>query len=216
MTDEQPVYIYRSESVTNFLRLTPYHALKLFGVPTESANAAVKHYPDKESVDRRLKGTIHKGDSYYLCGPAGTRKTVFAAALLYHYAKQVADGEIKGRGDFRINKFIHVSVPRLLFDFRQTYKKSGDGEAELLKKMENASTLVLDDLGAEKTTDWSSSMLHLILDHRYETRNYRTTIITSNLSLETLVEKMEDARIASRVIGWCSVVKMGDKDLRTV
>jgi DNA replication protein DnaC len=51
--------------------------------------------------------------------------------------------------------------------------------------------LVLDDLGAENTTDWAAEQLYLLLDRRYEER--APTIITTNAKEEAL-----DGRIRAR------------------
>jgi len=48
---------------------------------------------------------------------------------------------------------------------------------------------------AEKTTEWALQTLFVIIDRRY--RNMVKTIITSNLSLNEISEKIGD-RIASR------------------
>jgi DNA replication protein DnaC len=71
--------------------------------------------------------------------------------------------------------------------------------------------LILDDLGAEKTTDFTRSILYQIIDYRY---NYeKPTIITSNLDVKQIAERFDD-RIASRIISLCPVITLENKDYR--
>jgi DNA replication protein DnaC len=62
--------------------------------------------------------------------------------------------------------------------------------------------LVLDDLGAEKTTEFAITTLYIIIDRRI--RDAKRTIITTNLSLKEIEDKL-DARIASRLSGMQNV-----------
>ena len=82
----------------------------------------------------------------------------------------------------------------------------------IIQRYSEADCLVLDDLGAEKTTDWSFSVLYLIIDNRYN--NYKKTIITSNFALNQLAGKLGDDRIPSRIRAMCSIVKMDGDDRR--
>jgi DNA replication protein DnaC len=81
----------------------------------------------------------------------------------------------------------------------------------VVDKYSRCPLLVLDDLGVEKTTDWALQTLYVILNNRYT--NYRQTIITSNLTLEEIGNKLGD-RIASRIAGMCSIIQMKGKDKR--
>jgi len=55
-----------------------------------------------------------------------------------------------------------------------------DSYNKIIKSLKECSTLILDDLGAENGTEWTRSILDMIIDHRYE--NEMDTIITSNVS----------------------------------
>ena len=69
-------------------------------------------------------------------------------------------------------------------------------ESDVLDKYSSCELLILDDLGSEKTSDFTIQSLYLIIDRRY--RNLKPTIITTNLTLPEIGEKI-DARIASRL-----------------
>jgi DNA replication protein DnaC len=69
----------------------------------------------------------------------------------------------------------------------------------------------MDDLGVEKTSEWSMQTLYTITDWRY--RELRQTLVTSNLTLDEIAGKVGD-RIASRIAGMCKVVELKGKDRR--
>jgi DNA replication protein DnaC len=52
-------------------------------------------------------------------------------------------------------------------------------EYSILQNVIQADVLVLDDLGAEKSSEWTLSMLYHVINERYNTQS--TTIITTNL-----------------------------------
>ena len=71
--------------------------------------------------------------------------------------------------------------------------------------------LILDDLGVEKTTEWALQALYVVVNRRY--LDGRQTIITSNLTLDEVREKLGD-RIASRIVGMCHPVRLTGRDRR--
>ena len=129
----------------------------------------------------------------FIHGPVGTGKTHIAAALL------------------RTRSGMGNTVPRLLLSLRKSFEDQETSEAQIIDRYSRYSFLVLDDMGAEKSSEYSIQSLYLIIDQRY--RDMLPTIITSNLSLTELANKLDD-RIASRIAGMCDVVKLTGKDRR--
>lgn len=77
--------------------------------------------------------------------------------------------------------------------------------------------LVVDDLGAERPTDWTSERLGIVFDHRW--REMRATIVTTNLTVGPDAELIEaiGERSYSRLVGSGAVVHaFGGPDLRRV
>lgn len=78
--------------------------------------------------------------------------------------------------------------------------------------------LLLDDMGAERCTEWVQEQLFRLIYGREGAE--RLTIITSNLSLDGLAEFYPDSgfRIRSRIAGMCDVIELrppgGDRRLR--
>ena len=100
-------------------------------------------------------------------GPPGVGKTHLAVAVL----RQV----IMTRGA----RGLFYDTRDLLRMIRSTYDPvNRTAEMDVLRPVIECDSLVLDDLGAEKTSEWVEETLNLIVNSRYSER--RTTIFTSN------------------------------------
>ncbi len=107
------------------------------------------------------------GKGLFLEGQPGVGKTHLAVAVL----KQVIQ-TTGARGLF-------YDTRDLLRIIRSTYDPSiRTTELEILRPVMTADLLVLDDLGAEKTSEWVEETMNLIVNTRYNER--RVTIFTSN------------------------------------
>jgi DNA replication protein DnaC len=107
------------------------------------------------------------GQGLFLEGQPGVGKTHLAVAVL----KQVMQSS-RARG-------LYYDTRDLLRVIRSTYDPSiRTTELEILRPVMKADLLVLDDLGAEKTSEWVEETMNLIVNTRYNER--RATIFTSN------------------------------------
>jgi DNA replication protein DnaC len=107
------------------------------------------------------------GRGLFLEGQPGVGKTHLAVAVL----KQVIQ-TTGARGLF-------YDTRDLLRVIRSTYDPAiRTTELEILRPVMTADLLVLDDLGAEKTSEWVDETMNLIVNTRYNER--RLTIFTSN------------------------------------
>lgn len=125
----------------------------------------------------------------YLHGNFGTGKTFLIAALL---------NEIKLKYKVRVEI---VYVPELLRKLKENLNAVGDN----LNVLENADILLLDDIGAEKVTEWGrDEIIGTILQTRMN--KGLTTFFTSNLNMDELMQTLsltkerEDAVKAKRIM----------------
>jgi DNA replication protein DnaC len=129
-----------------------------------------------ESLERAVEQARRVAESFpvvskglFLEGDPGVGKTHLAVAVL----KQVIQTS-GARGLF-------YDTRDLLRVIRSTYDPSiRTTELEVLRPVMTADLLVLDDLGAEKTSEWVEETMNLIVNTRYNER--RLTIFTSNFA----------------------------------
>jgi DNA replication protein DnaC len=107
----------------------------------------------------------------------------------------------------------------LLTTIRSTYDPVVRTSAvSILQPVMETPLLVLDDLGAERPTDWVEETMNLIVNTRYNER--RTTLFTSNYSDVPDIEDPNSLlarigfRMRSRLHEMCSVVEIDAGDFR--
>lgn len=178
--------------------------------------------PFKDTLDlaMQLWQQRKEGQGLYIYGSTGSGKTIMAAMILEEIKLQeFLHPEVCA---LQKNNMQFTTVPDLLTRLRNAFstnkKEVGERfkrtEMDLIAEYSNVEYLVLDDLGGEKTADYSFQALYNIIDHRYE--NLKTTIIVSNLSLEELAKKLGDDRIPSRIRAMSQphIYALGGKDKR--
>ena len=105
-----------------------------------------------------------------------------------------------------------VSINSLLERIKKTFNSYGkEGEDTVLNGLANADLLVLDDLGTEQKSDWTTTKVYNIIDSRY--RNGLPLIITTNYSIEDLKEKY-GYRTADRILEMCTPIQNKAKSIR--
>ncbi|WP_337970223.1 ATP-binding protein [Virgibacillus salexigens] len=104
---------------------------------------------------------------------------------------------------------VFISVPKLLTKIKDTYNNDGPTEDELLGIMSRVDLLVIDDIGAEHKTAWSTPKLFEIFDER----SGKATIFTTNLNSEQLTEWVGE-RNFSRMMEDTKPIKMNGRDYR--
>lgn len=135
------------------------------------------------------------GEGILFYGPCGVGKTHLASAIANKYAENI--------------NFLFVSCPELLNKIRRGFDSGADLEA--LEAAKTVPFLILDDIGAEKPTEWVRETLYILVDYRSEHK--LSTVFTTNCSPNELADRLGD-RIASRIIGMCQVIKMDGPDFR--
>jgi DNA replication protein DnaC len=163
------------------------------------------HFPDS----RRIQSFLLSNDlpdnldreSAYLYGPVHSGKTIRAAQMLLQFEKEKY---VEGYKVFTA----YIPVVELFFKIKKTYEKQDQSsEFQLVDYYSKAvDFLLLDDIGPEYSTDWAMNILYLIINRRYEMM--KTTVITSNLSINKLAERANDDRIPSRIRAMCQLIEM--------
>src|SRR3954470_2729365 len=146
---------------------------------TKAALGEVRAYVD--DLDRRLA----EGRGLWIFGDTGTGKTTLAMLI--------------SKAALEAGKSVAIySLPKLLARIRRTYdsEPGGDNYLSFFDKLTSVDLLHIDDLGAEKRSDWVLEQLYALVNERYETE--RSVVITTNLDHADLEEQI-GSRTVSRL-----------------
>ncbi|MBA2462143.1 MAG: ATP-binding protein [Actinobacteria bacterium] len=149
---------------------------------------------------RELDANLDAGRGLWLFGGPGTGKTTLAMIV----SKAALDA---GR------TVAIYSLPKLLAEIRTTFDEDAvHSYTSLLDKLTEVDLLHIDDVGAEKTSDWVLEQLYAIVNARYEEE--RSVVITTNLvEREQMVEQIKE-RTVSRLEEMCEVLPLYGEDAR--
>ncbi len=153
----------------------------------------------REFVDD-LDGRVDQGRGLWLFGDTGTGKTTLAMLI--------------SKAALESGRSVAIySLPKLLARIRQTYdsEPGEDSYLAFFERLTSVDLLHIDDLGAEKRSDWVLEQLYALINERYEAQ--RSMLITTNLPHEQLEEQI-GARTVSRLTQMCDEVPLFGADRR--
>lgn len=190
-------------------------AWKYFNPPPRLARASFANYiPGNkqqraalESCQQYSLEKLFSGVGLYLFGPCGTGKTHLTVATVR--ALMEASPDLFGarqdetstiydpvQEDYRGLYCSFFSVVELL----DLWKPGSDAKRQrgdwFFYRAKTDDLVVLDDIGAEKASEWTGDRLYAVVDARY--RNQKATIFTTNCSEKELVDNGY-GRIVSRI-----------------
>lgn len=152
-------------------------------------NAMLKYADNFEEMQKQGRGLL-------LYGNVGTGKSFYAACI----------------GHALIDKLYTA----LMIDFGEIEKKvqsTWNGREELFDQLSRYDLLILDDLGAERDSEYMQQIVYDVINARYKAG--LPLIVTTNLSSDELKNPadMKNSRIYSRILEMCLPVKFegGDK-----
>lgn len=154
--------------------------------------AATRRFADR--IEEQLDG----GRGLWFMGPVGTGKTTLA--MLVSKAALAAGRSVA-----------IYSLPRLLNTIRDTHRAERS-HVDLLDRLTSVDLLHIDDVGAERTTDWVLEELYSIVNARYE--DERSMVISTNiLDREALCAQISE-RTVSRLTEMCDELPLLGHDRR--
>jgi DNA replication protein DnaC len=144
-------------------------------------------------------------------GPQGIGKTHLAVGIIKKLIRQ------------KSIPCLFCTFPELLKEIQNSYNpNTQSSEMRILEPILDTQVLVLDELGAQKPSDWVRDQVAYVLNYRYNEN--KVTIITTNFMdpgaegtkpsvTDSLAQRIGD-RIRSRLFEMCKDIKMDGKDFR--
>lgn len=203
------------------------------GVPERLAHAALDNYcpgclQQEEALDmcreyaRQGIENIRQGRGLLLKGPVGTGKSHLSIATLRaiiesapdQFGRAASPTQLMGFPEYAGLKCSMVPVFELLERVKRSYnskERKKDYLVSLIRRCRRDDVVILDDIGAEKPSDWVEEQLYGLIDHRYRLK--LATFFTTNCSMAKL-ENQIGARAVSRIFEMCQGVMVGGEDYR--
>jgi len=152
------------------------------------------------SYVKGIDAQLDAGKGLWLFGDVGTGKTSLAMLV----SKAALDA---GRS------VAIYSLPRLLSDIKETYEdRSESSYMQLFERVVGVDLLHIDDLGAEKRTDWVLEQLYSIINERWQEQ--RSIIVTTNLFDVDELREQIGPRTVSRLHEMCDLIPIMGRDRR--
>jgi DNA replication protein DnaC len=148
---------------------------------------------------RDIDTNLDAGRGLWFYGSVGTGKTTLAM--------------IVSRAALDAGRSVAIySLPRLLAEIRATFESDSEGSyVDFLDRLAAVDLLHVDDVGAERTSDWVLEQLYAIVNARYEEE--RSVVITTNLERDELAEQINE-RTVSRLEEMCEILPLYGSDAR--
>jgi DNA replication protein DnaC len=161
---------------------------------TKAAVGEVRGFVDE------LEERLGAGRGLWIFGDTGTGKTTLAMLV----SKMALEAG---------HSVAIYSLPKLLAHIRRTYdsEPGGDSYLAFFERLTSVDLLHIDDLGAEKRSDWVLEQLYALINERYEAQ--RSVLVTTNLPHEELEEQI-GSRTVSRLSQICDEVPLFGDDRR--
>ncbi|MEW1550205.1 ATP-binding protein [Streptomyces tsukubensis] len=140
---------------------------------------------------------IAEGPSLLIAGPTGTGKTYQAYGAL----RALLTRGVRLRWEATTSADLHA---------RLRPRNGHDAERDL-QTLARCPLLLLDDLGAAKTSEWTEELTYRLINHRYE--HMLPTLITTNLPIPELRTALGD-RVTSRLAEMTERVILAGPDRR--
>ena len=177
-----------------------------YNIPLKPEQVDIPAFEALNEYKEHVLETVEAGEGLYIWGKStGCGKTSWACKIMSHYFRKIAfTTGLENEG-------LYIFLPTFLEDLRDNYDSKDPDFEQVLSMVRECKLLIIDDIGAERVTEWVRERVVSIINTRVS--NNLATIYTSNLSPEELAGELGD-RIASRVLGSSKVVEISGGDWR--
>jgi len=172
--------------------------LPQIGIPERYQLAKLDDFPPEER--KMVRALIGPKINTIIVGPNKTGKTHLMAAIARENSHNA----------FLPHLSNFISMSDLILNVREGIGAEGEKASDIVltRRYMECPYLYLDDLGAEKTTDWVRQVLYTIINYRYN--HMKHILITSNLMPSELDDKL-GTRICRRIEDMCTVHRKDER-----
>ncbi|MCE7984048.1 MAG: AAA family ATPase [Caldilinea sp. CFX5] len=161
-------------------------------IPEPTHLSAQKAHNLRRAYETCLRYAQHPEGWLLLTGTYGCGKTHLAAAIAH---ARLALGE----------PVIFMVAPDLLDHLRSAFNPQSElSFDELFEQLCSTPLLILDDLGAQSSTQWAQEKLLQLFNHRYNA--HLATVITTNQRLEELEPRLRSRFMDERLVDHIAII----------
>lgn len=155
----------------------------------------------------------HFRKSLFISGGVGAGKTVFACSYLKRAAREKPYLPELRDCPVHDHSIQFISYPKFIMKLQSAFRDDSVNPESIASEVASSRAIIcIDDLGAEKLTEYVKQITYYIINEREQ--NELPILITSNFSLDQ-IDKMIDPRVSSRISGMCEILRFSGKDRRT-
>lgn len=187
-----------SQNQTNMAAVPSYNPYALTPPPRFKA---AKWSDVPKDVQKHIEAIREHRKGLYLHGDCGTGKTHLVWGISQKFAEMAVRHTI-------------INSTNLLADIREDFDKRkaySEWETTLDKLSAFKGVIIIDDLGAEKHSEWVAETFYHTINKKYEAKH--PMIFTSNYTLDEIADRIGD-RVASRIFEMTKVVHLKGEDRR--
>lgn len=197
-------YLYEYANISPVMQQQSFDSFR-FDYYSKKAARGVAPFDNVRSIyqtcrDFAEKKECRQGKNLFLYGPAGIGKTFLCSCI----AKKLLEQD----------EFVFYQSAYKIFSSMEEFKFKYQGDSALervIKMLYETPVLIIDDLGTEFITSYTSAALFDILNSRL--MNKKSTVISTNLSMNDL-GKLYSPRVQSRILGEYTLLKFDGTDIR--
>ncbi len=201
--DKKRYYLYQAANLTPVMQQQSFDqfSLKYYSKEILPGGASAYDYMEsnlgicKEFVS---KGEYQQGKNLFLYGSPGLGKTFLCSCI----AQSLLQREVP---------VLYQTAYRLFSVLEDARFKKDETSEALSKQFYDIPVLMIDDLGTEFVTSYTSAVLFDLINARVQ--NKKSTVISTNLDLAQIKEQYSD-RVQSRIFGDFQILQFFGNDIR--